>query len=61
MRIRRNASGVQVAGKIIFKFTPKSNRIYLLLGIISTFHYAVLYALMGQLFFGAIIANRIRL
>ena len=46
---------------VLFILTPKHNRIYLILGMISTLHYGALYSLLGQLFFGAIIANKLRL
>ncbi|MDC0229391.1 hypothetical protein OAK48_00300 [Deltaproteobacteria bacterium] len=45
----------------LFRITPKQNRFYLFLGFIATLHYGVVYSLLGQLFFGAIIANKVKL
>jgi hypothetical protein len=45
----------------LFALTPKKYRIFLALGVLSTFHYGAIYALIGQLFFGAIIANKLKL
>ena len=46
---------------VLYFLTPSSSKIFLILGIISTLHYGALYTLLGQLFFGAIIANKLKL
>jgi hypothetical protein len=45
----------------LYRLTPPNYRLFLTLGILSTFHYGTLYTLLGQLFFGAIIANKLKL
>lgn len=43
----------------LFYICRPENRIFLLLGIVSTFHYGTVFTLMGQVFFGALMAGSV--
>lgn len=45
---------------LVIKLTNKINKIFIIAGILASFHYGVIFNLMGQFIFGALMAGKVQ-